>query len=158
MEKISAREIYSVIVQLVVHAESISWDRFYNFLIANSILILSWATIFSSIKNSWSVTVVLLAICLLGAVSGICFEKLGIRGRGFLDRYIALGSQIEADSTNWPPELEGNKPLTETMNLRDNRLPYRWSGSRYVLRFGPLSFTILYIVLFVVSLIRQCGN
>ena len=145
-------DAYATLVQLVMHAESITWNRFYNFLMANSILVLAWAVIFASDAHSLMVTHVLIALCLLGGLSGPVFAALGIRGRKFLDEYIRLGSVIE-DTAIWPNALDKCKPLTKTKDLIKT-LPYGWSGSRYILKVGPWFFTILYIILVVASLKR----
>ena len=146
MDRVSDREIYSAIVQLVTHAESTSWNRFHSFLIANSVLVLAWVAIYVSSARSPMVTHVLVAICVLGFLSGVFWAALGYRGRRFADRYIELGTQIEKG-------IEGHGPLTESKSLRDT-LPYGWSGSRYILAFGPLIFALFYVLLVVASLIR----
>lgn len=146
MDKVSDKETHSAIVQLVTHAESTSWNRFHNFLIANSILVLAWVTIYVSSSRSPMVTHVLVAICVLGVLSGVFWAALGYRGRKFTDGYIELGTSIEEG-------IEGHKPLTESKNLRDT-LPCGWSGSRYIVAVGPLIFALFYILLVVASLIR----
>ena len=153
MEKISTKEIHSVIAQLLTHAESVSWNRFHSFLMLNSILVLIWVIIYVSSVSSGMVTTVLTAICVLGAASGVFWSCLGVRGREFVKLYMELGCQIEADPTSWTKELEKYKPLTESKNLRDKGR-YGWSGSRHLLKFGPLCFSIVYILLGVASWIR----
>lgn len=39
--------IYSSLIQLLIHLENTSWNRFYSLLMAKSILILALATLFS---------------------------------------------------------------------------------------------------------------
>lgn len=146
MYKVSDKETYSAIVQLVAHAESISWNRFHNFLIANSVLVLAWVTIYVSNGSSLMLTCILVAICVLGVLSGIFWAALGYRGRKFVDGYIDLGTQIEKG-------IEGHKPLTESKNTRD-ALPCGWSGSRYILMVGPCIFALFFVLLLVASLTR----
>ncbi len=152
-EKISIKEVYSSLVQLATEAESITWNRFYNFLMGNSILILAWATMFSITSPSRMATHVLVAICVVGGVSGLIWAALGNRGRKFVYLYIDLGVQMEADATCWQNELDKYKPFTKIKESRET-LPYSWSGSRYLLTIGPCVFTLLYILLAVASLIR----
>ena len=152
METISAKEVYSALVQLVIHAESITWDRFNNFLMGNSILVLAWATIFVSTTDSRMTTFVLSAICILGVLSGPAWAALGARGRKYHDNYVKLASNIEIDPTCWPIELDKNRPSEKTKEIRDAS-PSRWSSSRFLLQAGPWCFTALYIVLLVASLI-----
>lgn len=74
---VTAKEIYPVLVQLVIYAESITWNRFYNFLMGNSILILAWATIFvSPCSKGLGGKSVLVAISLLGAASGVAWAAI----------------------------------------------------------------------------------
>lgn len=42
---VSAKDVYAAVFKMIVNAENISWNRFYNFLWFNSILIVSWATV-----------------------------------------------------------------------------------------------------------------
>ena len=154
METTSAKDVYSALVQLVIHAESITWNRFNNFLMGNSILVLAWATVFVSTTHSCMTTFVLSAICILGVLSGPAWAALGARGRKYHDKYVALASNMETDSTCWPGELDKHKPFAQTEDIRGT-LPNRWSTSYFLLQAGPWCFAILYIVLLVASLIGR---
>ena len=44
--KIGYEHIYDSYRELVIHSENISWGRFQNLLIINSILVVAWATLF----------------------------------------------------------------------------------------------------------------
>jgi hypothetical protein len=153
MEKISAKEVYSALVQLVIHAESITWDRFNNFLMGNSILVLAWATIFVSTTDSRMTTFVLSAICILGVLIGPAWAALGVRGSKYHEKYVDLASNMEKNSTCWPDELDKHKPFAQTEDIRDASRKH-WSTSYFLLQAGPWCFTILYIVLLVASLIK----
>lgn len=143
-------ELYASLVQMIIHAENITWNRFYNFLVFNTILVLSWATVW--IANSpQSRTVVLVAICILGGLSGIFWGALGYRGRTFLNEYMKMAAEFEADLAVWPNNIERYRHATRALALRDS-LSYSWAGSRVLLISGPLSFTVLYVVMLVVSL------
>jgi hypothetical protein len=147
---VSTKEIYSGLVQLTIHAETITWNRFNNFLVGNTILVLAWATIFASDNFLNGKTFILAALCILGAISGPFWAALGERGRKFLDEYIDLAVEIEK-SKYFPNQLYKYKQFTITKN-KIHTLPYGWAGSRYILRVWPLIFTLLYIVLLIVSL------
>jgi hypothetical protein len=146
------KDAYTSLVQLIINAETISWNRFYNFLMFNTILVLAWATIWVS-KDAAAVSkaVVLVAICSLGGISGIFWAALGYRGRTFLDEYVKISSDIEADARIWAADMKKIKPLTKTIELRDS-MCYGWAGSRVVLIGGPLAFTLLYGIMVVISL------
>lgn len=149
-EVISVKEAYPILVQLVIHAESISWNRFYNFLMANSILVLAWATIFAAQRDRAYSRAVLAAICLFGTTSGIAWAGLAVRGRRFLFDFVTLGQEIEATPPHWSASLNAVKPLSKAANLRDVQA-FRWAGSLYLLVFGSLAFTFLYCVMLVAS-------
>jgi len=149
MDKITVKEIYNNLVQLVIHAESVIWDRFNSYIVGNSILTLAWVTIFeSNIKLKF----LLVLICIFGIIASVVFAILGYRGKAFLNRYLEVGSFIEADPQCWPGELNQKyKPLTETKSFRDN-LNIPWCGGRSVVVFGPIIFVIFYISLLFIAL------
>ena len=148
---ITAKEVYPALVQLVIHAESITWNRFYNFLMGNSILVLAWATIFvSAASKEVAGKSVLAAISLLGAASGVAWAALAVRGRRFLLDFVTLGRNLEAAPSSWPSELNSVKPLSTAEDLRDSQA-FRWAGSFYLLIFGSLAFTLLYSIMLVAS-------
>jgi len=147
----TAKELYPSLVQMIIHAENITWNRFYNFLMFNTILVLSWATLWTAASSSQSRLVVLIAICILGSISGIFWAALGYRGRAFLSEYMNIAKELEADPAVWAEDLEKYRQVTKALTLRDS-LCYSWAGSRVLLIGGPLTFTVLYVVMLVVSL------
>jgi hypothetical protein len=146
----TAKELYPALVQLIIHAESVTWNRFYNFLMFNTILVLAWATVWVSGASQLK-AVILVAISSLGGVSGVFWAALGYRGRAFLSDYMKMATDLEADSNVWAGEIEKYKPATKSIALRDS-LRFSWAGSRVILIAGPLAFTVLYGVMFCVSL------
>ena len=147
----SPRELYSVVVQLYTHFENITWGRFYNFLMANTILILAWATLFASDSSEKFVFRFLLCmISFFGGATGAYWGALGYRGRQFVDKFSDIAEQLEND---WPNELKAQKPLATVRAMRDD-LAYGWAGSSFILPYVPVGFSVLYLVLFVSALIR----
>lgn len=147
----TSKEVYLALVQLIINAETVSWNRFYNFLMFNTILVLAWATVWVASASLALKAVILVAICVLGGVSGVFWAALGYRGRAFLDEYAKIGADLEAQSAIWPADIQTYKPLTKTSELRDSLL-FGWAGSRVVLVAGPLGFTVLYAIMLCVSL------
>ncbi len=147
----SSKELYPSLVQMIIHAENITWNRFYNFLVFNTILVLSWTTVWTATNAPQSRPVVLVSICILGSLSGIFWAALGYRGRAFLSEFMNMAKEFEADSSVWPKDLEKYKHATKAIELRDS-LCYSWAGSRVLLIGGPLIFTVIYGILLVVSL------
>ena len=134
-----------------MNAETVSWNRFYNFLMFNTILVLAWATVWVGTASPALKAVILVAICVLGCVSGIFWAALGYRGRAFLYEYAKMAADLEAESTLWLADIQKYKPLTRTIELRDS-LSFGWAGSRVVLIAGPLGFSVLYGIMLCVSL------
>jgi hypothetical protein len=135
---------------MIIHAENISWTRFYNFLMFNTILILAWATIYAPQTRPGMARFVLAIMCVLGGISGVAWAGLGCRGRKFLDEYINLAVKFEADSKCWSPDVDQYKMQTLT-KVWIRSFPYGKCGSRYLLTFGALAFTVFYAFLFYVS-------
>jgi hypothetical protein len=149
-ESMTPKELYPSLVQMIINAENITWNRFYNFLMFNTILVLSWATLWTAASAPHSRPVVLVAICILGSLSGIFWAALGYRGRAFISEFMNMAKEFEADSAVWSKDLEKYRQATKAIELRDS-LGYSWAGSRVLLIGGPLAFTVLYGVLLVIS-------
>lgn len=153
MDNISPKEVYSSIVQFVCALESSTWNRFYNYLMGNSILILAWATVFASNINPVIVLLVLASICFFGGLSGLFWSATAERGKKFMMVYLELGKKLEENPNLFPKDLSQYKHFTENLRLSET-LPKGWGGSYRILKYGPLSFTILYVVLLLASILR----
>ena len=68
---ITDKELYPSLVQLRIHADSVTWNRFYNFLMFNSILVLAWATVYAAHPRPIGAWAVLVAFCFFGGLSGV---------------------------------------------------------------------------------------
>jgi hypothetical protein len=148
---VSRGELYAALVQMVNNAESISWNRFYNFLMGNSILVLAWATIYASQDRSTLTSIVLSAICLFGASSGIVWAALGKRSREYVETYFKQAIDLEQDLKTWDEAGISNswKPFSATQTIRQKASSF--STSVFVLTWMPLAFSALYLLLFVAS-------
>jgi len=160
---------------MIASAEEVTWNRFYNFSMANSILILAWATFYASGINEHDL-VITAAICVLGVCSSVLWAGLGLRGRQYVDLYVVIGRQIESRtidtecSKNGPergpwPAVDGtvhSRLFHNITTTRDehgplfpklsswvsDRRPGWFSGSRFILVAAPLGFAVLYFVIF----------
>lgn len=139
--------VYQSLPSLINNAESISWNRFNNFLLFNSILILSWATIYANIseKITTNHSFLLGGICILGLTISIIWCALGFRGRSNVVLFLKIGKNIESNYA------ENHKPITEAAKLRDTQ-PFSWSGSIYVLTMTPLLIAFLYTLFLWLSI------
>ncbi len=86
--------LYNASIQLIIHAENTSWTRIINFLTADSILMLAWATIFASsdlANKAW----VLIIMSLVGFLLSIVWAPFGSRGRRYFKRYVDIAKALE---------------------------------------------------------------
>jgi len=151
------RDLYAALVQLVIHAESISWNRFYNFLMANSILVLAWATIYASQDRFVLTSFVLSVICAVGGGSGIVWARLGTRSREYVQKHIEQAVELEKDQKTWEEETaETWKPFTAAKAISDKAEWY--TTSRAVLKWGPVVFAVFYVILLFASWLRLCSS
>lgn len=153
MGKLDNKDIYYSYVQLAMHAETTSWNRFYNYLMAMTFLILAWVTLYVQGPNSCTVTLILVSVCVIGFGCGLLWAAIGYRGRRFMAEYTTAGSKIEEEGSLWDSESVSYKPLSQIKNLRDS-LPFRYAGSFFLLIGVPLAFTVLYSILLVASITR----
>jgi len=138
--------MYSCVAQFLMHAENTSWNRFYNFLMVNSILVLAWATLYNPLDLTPQRDVVLTAICILGGVSCVFWAGLGYRGRQFVNLFVEIG-QLEPATPKPPATLDSWPGLFKLIDYKIHSYSHSWAGSYYILTFGPLVFMVLYAVL-----------
>ncbi len=150
--ELSAKEIYSDLVQLVKHSELLRWNRFHNYLMINSILVVAWAIIYVSEQCSPIKIFVLIGICILGGISGIVWSGLGYRSCKFHNRFLKMAKELENKHITFPKKLnEKYKIMNETDEMRES-LKYKIFSSWNILRIGPCCFTVFYILLLFVNL------
>jgi hypothetical protein len=80
------REV-SVASAFVQHAETIAQSRFNNYLVADSLLLLAWSTIFSGQRPGYS-RFVLIVLATLSVVLSLFWIILGTRQRKFLELHL----------------------------------------------------------------------
>jgi hypothetical protein len=147
---ICRKDLWVGLIQLAIHAESISWTRFYNFLMGNSILILAWATLYVSQQHRVITSVVMFAICLLGGATGLAWSALGTRTRKYINLHFDQALLIEKDSATWADGIPNeSKPFIEADKIRSGN--FRFSSNPFLLKWVPLAFTTLYIIMAVAS-------
>src|SRR5690242_935427 len=64
---------------LAIYSETNIQSRFGNFLLADSFLLLSWATVYAADLNTRSSSVVLAVLAVVSALLGAVFALLGLR-------------------------------------------------------------------------------
>lgn len=98
--------MYQAAAQHWAHAEQVRWTLLYNYLMANTILLLGWATVFVSSDGprNWIASV---ALCIAGAVIGFVWIAAGMRASDFVDMYGKLGKSFEESGEQPTGETQG---------------------------------------------------
>ena len=118
----------SLLSQLIMHSEAISWERFYYYLVAISLLGIAWATVYAGDGSRLHREPVLASFGVAGMVLSLLWSWMGTRSRRFLDMYRRLGVRVEiGDNTykNLHGWLEGN---TECVRNTNNLTIYKAIG------------------------------
>jgi hypothetical protein len=112
---LSTADLYTAAVTMLLHAEDLRWARLNTILVVDSILLAAWAAIIAAAPEFNNRDIVLIALCLPGAVLGVPFSILGYRTSKYVDAYFAAAETIEKD------ELEPTS--SKVAATRDDRKP-----------------------------------
>lgn len=158
VENIDARlGAYQVAAQHWVHAEQVRWALLYDYLMASTILLLAWATIFASDRPARQL--ILLCLALAGALISVLWIALGARSNSFVKMYVTVG--IAAEEQIQPLEAqETERPFKSAENHRQHSVKgiARIATSSLVMKCVPSVFAILYAVLAYVSLTQSVAH
>jgi hypothetical protein len=144
---LAVKEAYPTWVGFVHQAEANSWNRFYVYLVFNSILILAWSTIYSQSNRPRCAAVVMVWMCVVGFASGPVWAWLGYRGRKHHTVFLEAAANIEAGAA------ANCQVCRRILQLREEDFPQ--FSSFYILIGTPGVITLSYIVLGIVSLVSQ---
>jgi len=138
---------YSAVTQHWTQAGQVRWTLLYNFLMASTILLLAWATLFAPLSSAPSRKFVLVLLCVAGLALSIVWVGLGLRGCKFVDGYFKLGLRLE--------ELIGDTglfPFHSAQRTRDRiKRPVSMAQTETALVVVPLLFGIVYVILLLLS-------
>ena len=147
--KISRKDVYQIYLRFQHDTEVITWNRFYIFLVFNSILAVSWAA-------SWPSTGrdvpggIYYTLAAIGMLSGLIWAALGYRGRKFVEKYADQASQMEQDLRLWTADLINVEtktpvymPMTESNDF-GKTLRWRVARSRPILIMGPIVVAVFH--------------
>lgn len=152
-----AKDLYPSLIQMIIQAENITWNRFNNFLMVNAILVAAWSVVYvdsSSLPmRSWPLG----AFCVIGAISSILWAFLGSPGRTYLDKYLDVAAELETDHDAWGNKLNKvdyklattTKAVTKKLN---ECICMQLGSSTFILKAVPIILFFLYSLLFCVSL------
>ena len=153
---LDAQAAYQAINHHWAHAEQERWSILYNFLMASTILLLAWATLFGATQST--IKTVVLALLSLGgiAISGL-WITIGCRVNTFIKRYGELGEEAEVrlGIGEIGPFHGGEGLRREERRSETGADILEWVGSlipsRYFVVIIPSVFALIYLVLFVLS-------
>jgi hypothetical protein len=148
------RVAYEAATQHWIHAEETRWTLLYNYFMGTSILLIAWATIFTS--HSPGRKVLLVSLALSGFAVSALWVLLDDRASTFVKMYSTLGRELEmslGSKTNAEPRL--SSPFIQAGEFREGLTGFRsLIASRFVVLGVPALFAILYLVLFYMALVR----
>lgn len=141
------RVAYEAATKHWIHAEETRWTLLYNYFMGSSILLIAWATIFTS--HSTGRTPLLAALASCGCVVSVLWIFLANRASGFVQMYSRLGEDLEtslAKKTNAEPNFPS--PFIKATKYRDelSGISRLFTSSRAVV-VVPALFAILYLIL-----------
>ena len=131
-----------------MHSEQIRWTLLSNFLTANSILLVAWATIYvaDGRPRPWARTCVLVAFASAGLFLSLVWVGIVLRSGKFVKMYIDFGCKVEGQMQPDPG------PFTSAEILRSNiKGLAKIARSSRVLLAVPIVFALLYLFLICVS-------
>jgi 8-oxo-dGTP diphosphatase len=145
--------LYQVASQQWAHAEQIRWTLLYNYLMAGTILVLAWATVYTS-QITDNKGIILITLSCSGILISFLWLALGIRATGFAKVYGTTGLNIERQLVS---SQINEAPFQSSQNHRSRikHLP-RLVPSHYVLWSVPVLFIFIFLILLVTSLKVQC--
>lgn len=137
--------IYQIAHDQWAHPEQLRWTVLYNFLVANSILLLGWAAVFAT-SCSPTRTCSLVVLCAAGLCVCFVWRALGIRASGFVEHHRTKAMELEAAlPPNW-------RLFGATQEYRQRLKGLRaWPATRHTVKYVPLGFFIVYFALLWLS-------
>jgi hypothetical protein len=162
-ETISLTDLLSCIANASTgfrHAEALVQQRFYNFLMAESILLLAASAILAANNFAIPNKIFLFTVALLGLVLSIAWTILDYRQRFFIDLHMEIIESLEQEIKN--PSHRVSEPIA---NLRDGKkvtfpvskkevmlsnLP-RFMRSSNLIIGAPIAFGAVYFILICVA-------
>lgn len=151
----STSVLYQASVQHWSHAEQIRWTLLYNSLMASTILLLAWATVFASLNPqsiSWPKRIGLVALPTAGFLLSAMWIALGLRASSFVEMYAGLGGTLETTVSR----TTVNKPSGPFCAASTHRATLSgaasWATSRRVLFWVPFFFVCVYGLLILISI------
>jgi hypothetical protein len=149
-DKIDIGSLYSVISNLETYSEQSRWNRLNTFLLFESIIILSWATLFS--QDGCKPTFLLVMLSLLGTMLGPFWAVLGNRSSKYQTAMHKVAYELEDN-----PAIDGfvSKPYHVINSIRETGCKtwiHKLTTSAMIMIWVPLLFSVVFAILLVFSI------
>jgi hypothetical protein len=116
----------------VHYAETITQSRLYNFLVADSLLLLAWAAVFASTLPPWMFrSTALITLAAASARLALAYMRLGARGSKFVRMHY---DQLAFRESLLPDELKLSTPLAKPQNTGVYTLLFPHPGEETTIR------------------------
>ena len=134
------KDLYTALVQLTIHGQENKLQTLNLYLVFNSIIILAWATLFSSDSLILTAKLASTFFCILGILLALVWMVLGWDYANASDLFSEFAERIES---KFP---ECMRPLQCRAKQKEKKVPI---GSRTLLILIPIFFLLMYIFLLV---------
>lgn len=152
-DRIDAATVYSVTSEMERYAEQSRWSRFNAFLVAESIVLLSCASLVST--GGRGIFALVIALALIGALLGPIWCVLGARSNVYHSAMHETALALEKRHIRGPDD---NKPHHRIDKIQDLVRAGRWwnklSSSTRIVICVPLLFSAVFIM--IVAIVAAC--
>ncbi|MBU1744725.1 MAG: hypothetical protein KJ649_07530 [Proteobacteria bacterium] len=141
--------LYQTTSQHWAHAEQVRWALLYNFLMAATILLLAWAAIYGEDQPNVARKIPLILFAGVGCLTSFLWIGLCARANGFVTAYAEYAKKLEVSLS---AKVQG--PFHAAYSHRNQISGFaRWVESRRITLIVPSLFSILFFVLFLISIL-----
>lgn len=149
-DKIDIGSLYSVINKLETYSEQSRWNRLNTFLLFESIIILSWAALFS--QDGCKPTFLLVMLSLLGTVLGPFWAVLGYRSSKYQTAMHKAAYELEENTANYGFVSQPYHVIDSIRRSGRKTWIHKLTTSTMIMIWVPLLFSVVFAVLLVFSI------
>jgi hypothetical protein len=156
-EPVDLVSVYGAFLQLTIHGQENKWATLSVFLVFHSILFLGWATLFSASQKPLT-NLVLIALCVVGILTGIAWGLIGIDYSGAAETFSRSLEEAER-ALPLPPAISRPIQIREAQKTDKQK---KWFGtgdvasSRFMIITVPFLFAALYT--FLIGIVLCSGS
>ncbi|MBI4032576.1 hypothetical protein HY374_02625 [Candidatus Berkelbacteria bacterium] len=146
-EREDACALYAAYVQLGIHGQENKWWMLYIFLMFNSILLLSCATVLVADRFLFAHRLLVTVFSLAGILVDVCWLFMGadyVRASDSYQKAVAKAEKL------LPPQFP--TPLTEREAARTHKA--LWGTSGFIVQTVPVVFILIYTLTLALGLCR----